>query len=65
VYFVEMPFVLRIDALRIWFNMDCAFNVAIALRYEIAHLLSGKYFVFLRLLDSPEKIIRPAIEVCC
>lgn len=41
-YFVEMPFVLRIDALQSWFNMDCAFNVAVVLRYETAHLLSGK-----------------------
>jgi hypothetical protein len=65
VYFVEIPFVLRIDALRSWFNIDSAFNVAIALRYETAHLLSGKYFVFLRLLNLPEKIVRPAIEVCC
>lgn len=41
-YFVEMPFVLRIDALQSWFNMDCALNVAAVLRYETAHLLSGK-----------------------
>ena len=41
-YFVEMPFVLRIDALQSWLNIDCAFNVAVVLRYETAHLLSGK-----------------------
>lgn len=41
-YFVEILSVLKIDALQSRFNVDCAFNVAMALRYDTAHLLSGK-----------------------